>query len=181
MDIRGWIAAALTVIGIAIGILVKVLEVTPRAKKAWILTATVFLLSGGTVLIVLILGAFGVGIRSPFFLEGGQTATYANVQFPRQPDSYTPAVVSGKTFKNERVLLDGTLYQECSFWNVTFIYNGTTSVKFTRNKIYGTFILRSDSPAVDGVLSLMKGLGYLRPEVNFEVTGNSEVGELERH
>lgn len=82
------------------------------------------------------------------------------------PSVYAPIPVIGKTFVNERVPLDGYRYDKCTFRNVTFDYNGTTPVQLAGNNVEGSIGIRSNSLAVAGTVSLMKGMGYLRSDMN---------------
>jgi hypothetical protein len=72
--------------------------------------------------------------------------------------------VQNKTFRNEVVELDGRHYDECTFINVTFVYQGTANVKFTHNHISG-FGISTDDPSVSGTMATLKGLGLIRPDV----------------
>jgi hypothetical protein len=79
--------------------------------------------------------------------------------FSKFADPYTPRIVSGKTFENEKVLLDGIEYDYCIFTNVTFVYNGTTSIRFTHNTVSGFVRIASDNPAVTGAFLFLYGFG----------------------
>jgi archaellum component FlaF (FlaF/FlaG flagellin family) len=81
------------------------------------------------------------------------------------PDPYKPISVVGKTFRNEKVLLDGYAYSSCEFYNVTFVYNGTTTLQFSNNKVFGGLILASDNPAVLGTLAMTLGFNVLKDNV----------------
>lgn len=76
------------------------------------------------------------------------------VKFIKWPDPYKPISVVNKTFRNEKVVLDGHSYSNCKFYNVTFVYNGTTTIIFSNNEVYGAF-LSSDNPAVNGAFMWM--------------------------
>src|SRR4051794_17438943 len=52
---------------------------------------------------------------------------------PNWHDPLTPIV--NRTFRNETVELDGKNFVDCSFENVTFLYNGTTPTGFSNCKI----------------------------------------------
>lgn len=101
--------------------------------------------------------------------------------YPKWPDPYQPTFVVGKTYRNQEVMLDGYSYVNCSFYNVTFVYNGATPMAFTGNHIFGNFRVRSDNPAVDGSFILARGLGLL-PD-NFELNlgaSNVKIEPLKR-
>jgi hypothetical protein len=102
------------------------------------------------------------------------TATSEANNFSKWPKVYKPTSITGKNFRNERVLLDGFYYSHCDFVNVKFIYNGTTAVQLTNSTLNGV-ILESENPAVDGALSLAKGLGLLRADIRFNIGPGSVV------
>ena len=70
-------------------------------------------------------------------------------------------VVAKKTFTNERILLDGHAYRNCTFENVTFVFNGTSPFEFSRNKINGTMRFASDNPSVQGTFNWFRGFGLI--------------------
>jgi len=93
--------------------------------------------------------------------------TIKEVQFIKWPDPYRPISIIGKTFINETVVLDGYLYDHCTFTNVTFVYNGTTAIQFSSNKIHGLIKLNSDNPAVSmSVLWISALLGVTEDKLN---------------
>jgi hypothetical protein len=69
--------------------------------------------------------------------------------------------VFGKKFINERVVLDGGIFRDCHFQNVTFVFNGTEPVEFTNNYISGSIQLSTDNPAVAATVFWLKGVGGL--------------------
>jgi hypothetical protein len=85
--------------------------------------------------------------------------------------------VFGKHFEDERVILDGTSYQRCTFKNVTFVYNGTGPVGFANNDVQG-FGVSSENPAVISTVKLLYGLGLstLKP---FDLRQNQPVPNVE--
>ena len=82
-------------------------------------------------------------------------------------------VVSKKTFVNERVMLDGRAYRNCTFENVTFVFNGTEPFELTGNTINGRIQLASDNPSISGTFAMMRGLGLLG---NVDFRNDSEIG-----
>jgi hypothetical protein len=82
-------------------------------------------------------------------------------QYLSWPDPYKPVVIRNKTFINDRVVVDGNYYLECTFENVTFHYNGTTAIKLKGNHIRGNVFFSSDNVAVKGTYLLMYGLGAI--------------------
>jgi hypothetical protein len=78
--------------------------------------------------------------------------------------------VVGRRFVNERVLVDDTSFADCTFQNVTFVYNGTGTFSLSHNDIHG-FNFDSDNPAVLGAIYLMCGLRALNIPVIDKATG----------
>src|SRR5260221_12835552 len=67
----------------------------------------------------LILGAKALGLVQP--------QKPVETVIKEWPLPYYPIAINGKTFINERVELDGRAFVNCTFTNVTFVYNGTTA------------------------------------------------------
>lgn len=86
-------------------------------------------------------------------------------QFARWPNPYSPTSIIGKTYRNERVVLDGYSYSNCEFYNVTFVYNGTTPIQLSNNKVLGGMVLASDNQAVTGALMMATGFGLMKDDV----------------
>jgi hypothetical protein len=86
-------------------------------------------------------------------------------QFAKWPDHYMPTLITGKTYRNEEVILDGYAYSNCEFYNVTFVYNGTTPIHFSNNKVFGPKIFKSDNDSVLGAWTMVAGFGALKSEV----------------
>jgi hypothetical protein len=80
------------------------------------------------------------------------------------PDPYNPIMVLGRTFRNEKVLIDGHSYRDCKFYNVTFLYNGTTPIQITHSEIGSTWV-ESENPAVIGTFILLRSIGFLREDI----------------
>jgi hypothetical protein len=92
--------------------------------------------------------------------------------FDKSPPSI---VVAHKTFMNERIPLDGYIYSDCTFENVTFVYNGTRPTNFTGNRIVGRFRYATDNPSIDGAMAMLRGLGLLSNAVDFRAAPGSIV------
>jgi hypothetical protein len=71
--------------------------------------------------------------------------------------------VIDKHFYNERVILDGKSFEDCTFENATFVYNGTAPVHMKNIKILGTKIFASDNVGVASAAAILYGLGVLPP------------------
>lgn len=65
--------------------------------------------------------------------------------------------VEGKTFRNERVLLDGFHYADCTFINPTFVYNGEKPFRMRHPTIEGSINLEARTPPLQGLLQILRG------------------------
>jgi hypothetical protein len=87
-------------------------------------------------------------------------------------------LVTRKRFVNERVPLDSHSYRDCTFENVTFLFNGTGRIEeFTHNIIVGRLRMHSDSPVVFQTIGLLQGLGALH---NFQIDAPGSIIEPPR-
>ena len=97
---------------------------------------------------------------------GGRS--HESIAITEWPAEYKPNVITNRTFRNERVILDGNEYIACEFYNVTLVYNGTTPVRFTQNKLNGV-LLSSDKKSIMTAFMVIYGMGFLRPELSVSV------------
>jgi hypothetical protein len=67
-------------------------------------------------------------------------------------------------FYNEKVVLDWHSYIDCTFENVTFVYNGGP-VNFRHNTVRGDRNFASGNPDVNEVIALLKGFHLLSPRL----------------
>lgn len=74
--------------------------------------------------------------------------------------------IIGKTFINERVLLDGHSYTNCTFQNVRLIYNGTAPFDLVNITFKGA-VIASDKPKIQGLLLIFKELKFFREGIEF--------------
>jgi len=81
------------------------------------------------------------------------------------PNPYNPKQIINQTFENQEVVLDGFSYIDCTFHNVTFVYNGTTPIQFNNNKVDGIVRYRTDSQPVSGAIAWMKGFNLMKSDV----------------
>jgi hypothetical protein len=79
-------------------------------------------------------------------------------KFEFKPDAALE-VVSHRVFADDTVLLDGHDYEDCTFTNVSFKYNGTTRIGFNGNQVNGHFLISTDNEAILGSFIILKGLG----------------------
>jgi hypothetical protein len=70
--------------------------------------------------------------------------------------------VSFKTFRNETVPIDGKSFHNCTFINVTFEYDGRSTIAFSNNTMVGAIGVKSINPSIFGGWILVKGLGLTR-------------------
>jgi len=82
-------------------------------------------------------------------------------------------VVNGKHFVRERVPLDDIGYIDCTFDQVTFVYNGTAAFELYGDRING-YTMASDNPSLNAMLNLLYGFGALRFPVRTE-TGKPPI------
>lgn len=100
-----------------------------------------------------------------FVLIGGSIALwldffvrkYTTISIPKTRKVRT--TVSGRTFRNEKVLLDGYRYEGCTFINCTLIYNGGAGE--LRNNKFDAPIIESDVPEIEKMIFLLNELGYV--------------------
>jgi len=79
--------------------------------------------------------------------------------------SYKYQIITDKTFRNERIVLDGKKFTSCIFENVTFEYNGTAPFGLTHNTINGSYFLDTNNLAIENLLAFLKEFNYLKDEV----------------
>ena len=85
---------------------------------------------------------------------------------------YKKESVLNKTFRNERVVLDGKSFSGCTFQNVTFEYNGTAPFDLVKNNIYGSYILDSKNDEILLLLRFLKEFRYLKDDI--KILGHNE-------
>jgi hypothetical protein len=79
--------------------------------------------------------------------------------------AYKPIVVSGQTFRNREVLLDGTYYINSEFFGVTFKFNGTAPVFMSYDRVVAPLLISSDNPVVTATAQWLYSMGYIRGDV----------------
>lgn len=80
----------------------------------------------------------------------------------------------GKNFRNEVVPLDGYDYVDCTFQNVTFLYDGITPVKLTHST-WSNISVKSNNNAANGTAALLYGLGLIKTNVGFHYPPGSKI------
>lgn len=98
------------------------------------------------------------------FFSGGAVALWVDYLIrPENPFKGTinkiTKTVTGKTFRNEVVILDGVRYEDCHFYNVKFVFNGGKT-ELTGNTISG-FTLSTDIKEIKQYLMFAGEMGGL--------------------
>jgi hypothetical protein len=89
-----------------------------------------------------------------------------NTEFPYNPDvNAKREIIKGKTFDNERVVIDGKDYQDCVFRNVTFKYNGTTPIGFDHNQVEFGSYFETDNRAISNAVILLQQIAIIPASV----------------
>jgi len=82
--------------------------------------------------------------------------------------------VTGKTFRNQKVIMDGKAFYDCTFDHVEFEYNGTAPSQMYGAKFDGIGFV-SQSREVNGAFVIMKGLGLLNPNIDLSGIPDAEL------
>ena len=97
---------------------------------------------------------------------GGATAEQAKAAIDAIKNQQTASdpsrplnLVSNKYFHNERVPLDGFRYSNCTFENVTFVYDGGKT-EFSNNTVRG-YTIASDSPVINAAMKVFFEMGIV--------------------
>ncbi len=95
--------------------------------------------------------------------QGEETTIYTPKESASKWSSIQKTPIIGKTFKNERVELDGFSYIECKFINVTFVYKGEAPYDMVNIEFIGTprFDISSSEP-LGGLIKLLEGTNHLK-------------------
>jgi|GEM_PF-4642534 len=64
-------------------------------------------------------------------------------------------LVSGRNFLNETVDIDGKIFENCTFTNVTFFYHGTGYADFKNVKLFGDVLIKTDDRPAMAYLELV--------------------------
>lgn len=86
---------------------------------------------------------------------------------PLAPDEFE--VISGRTFINEVVQIDGKSYRNCIFRNVTFEFNGGQGQ--IRDCVFqgAPQHIKTENHIVMGTVAMLKGLGFIEPNFGLQV------------
>ena len=67
-------------------------------------------------------------------------------------------VISGQTFRNESVEIDGKKFDHCKFESVTLVYHSLAPADFVECQWTGTIYLKTDNDAAKGFMALVEGM-----------------------
>lgn len=70
--------------------------------------------------------------------------------------------VHNATFNKVEVIIDGNAYIDCTFTDVTFLYNGTTHFRIDRPKLNGNLSLKSTNFEAQHIMQFIGSLGGLK-------------------
>lgn len=76
-------------------------------------------------------------------------------------------VVRGRTFINERVLLDGHRFIDCHFRHVTFVFNATAGYTIDGGDMDSPPQITTENPAVLSAFALLYGFGFTSDKFPF--------------
>jgi hypothetical protein len=83
---------------------------------------------------------------------------------PLHFQSLKKEIVYGKSFRNEKVEIDGKSFQKCTFTNVTFVFHGLAPFDCINCQIDGSRWVESDSDSVAGAWMLIKFMDFMKPD-----------------
>lgn len=89
-------------------------------------------------------------------------APTAPYRFAWKGDVAPTKIVRGKFFANEKVPVDDTTFYDCTFTNVTFVYDGTAPFQMNDSSIVGTYAFESNNPSIQATGLLLSGIGMLK-------------------
>jgi hypothetical protein len=76
-------------------------------------------------------------------------------------------IVRDRKYFREEVILDGVLFENCTFDDVTLTYNGTDEVGFA-NTSFSNVRFKNTSDSIGVAMSLLAAFGYFKPGVPME-------------
>jgi hypothetical protein len=109
----------------------------------WAFAPLFFVVASTGILLAHEFGLIGSGKKLEFTWQGG----------------VPHIVVPCRLFINEQVILDDRIYRNCTFENVTFMFNGTAPFELTGNHINGRMAIATENPAVESTVMWLRGLG----------------------
>jgi hypothetical protein len=139
-------------------------SVTPRVAR------------GKAVYVLLALGFLSSAITlwrawNPIIVQ--KTVTVAEpYAFAWQGDKSPSKHIARKNFEKEKVYLDDISYTDCTFRDVTFVYNGTAPFSLMHDGISG-FNITSENPSIGAAIKLMYALNVLSVPLKDQDTGKA--------
>ena len=101
--------------------------------------------------------AYTFDVRDRFFVDHGYRFAF---------DATRPLEeVRGKEYRNDSVTIDGKRFIDCSFDNVTVVYNGTAKSEFVDTVPRGEIVLKSDNPSIQTMIHLMRANKMISKDV----------------
>jgi hypothetical protein len=121
---------------------------------------------------VMVSNPWGPLFLALFFMLLGSTVSlwgqhFFRAKYPKKFKS-TLDIVSQKTFRHERVVIDGKRFVKCAFDGVTLVYQGTGLFAFEENAFNGAFSISVESEPAGAGLSLAKLSQQLGVPILFE-------------
>jgi len=114
------------------------------------------------ILILVIIGILGAGLSVYGVYKSRQKLL---PQVSMEWKDMQKISVVGKTFVNEKILLDGHSYNNCTFINPRLVYNGTAPFDITNSTFKGQLLIESEKPQIEAMLYALKELNFMRPDL----------------
>jgi hypothetical protein len=70
-------------------------------------------------------------------------------------------LVTDKAFRNERVNIDGKEFRNCTFDDVSLVYNGHAPVMMVGDTFRSTLMITTDDPSVGSTIGILSALGFM--------------------
>jgi hypothetical protein len=93
---------------------------------------------------------------------------------PRFDEKAEQEPIEGKTFVNEAIVIDGKAFNECKFYNVSFVIKGEKPFSVTNCHFFGRPVIKTGNPALSAILALEMGMGLLPKDMKIEGLRNVE-------
>ncbi len=81
---------------------------------------------------------------------------------PRYDHDSAPEQIKSKLFRDERVVIGGKEFLDCTFDHVTLVYNGATPVRMIGHTFDGLTVLTSDDPSIDPAIEFVRELREIK-------------------
>ncbi len=135
----------------------RIKEINFMKNHNWRIYANIF---AGILLVT------GIAITG-YSIMNNQTNTTPTCSFTYDHDAQLE-LVTDRWYQNEKVTLDGYRYRNCTFTNVTFVYNGTKPFEFSYNTVEGPITLTTQNIGLWQYLLFLNAAGIIDHDaVNF--------------